>query len=90
MQKSEFSRWILIMLSPQQLQEFDQQGYLVIPDFISPIQRQGLMQRAEELIEAFEPPPVRSIFKTDEQERTSDDYFLASGSNVTFSLKRRP
>ena len=77
------------MLSPQQLQEFDQQGYLVIPDFISPIQRQGLMQRAEELIEAFEPPPVRSIFKTDEQERTSDDYFLASGSNVSFFFEEK-
>ena len=63
MQKSEFSLWILIMLSPQQLQEFDQQGYLVIPDFISPIQRQGLMQRAEELIEAFEPPQSAPFLK---------------------------
>ena len=89
MQKSAFILWILIMLSPQQLQEFDQQGYLIIPEFISPIQRQGLMQRAEELIEAFEPPPVRSIFKTDEQERTSDDYFLASGSNVSFFFEEK-
>ena len=77
------------MLSPQQLQDYQQQGYLVINDFISPTQRQALMQRAAELIEAFEPPPNRSIFTTDEQERSSDAYFLASGSDISFFFEEQ-
>ena len=77
------------MLSPQQLQDYQQQGYLVINDFISPTQRQALMQRAAELIEAFEPPPNRSIFTTDEHERSSDAYFLASGSDISFFFEEQ-
>ena len=77
------------MLSSLQLQEYDQQGYLVINDFISPVQRQVLMQRAADLIEAFEPPTKRSIFTTDEQERSSDDYFLESGSAIRFFFEEK-
>ena len=77
------------MLSSLQLQEYDQQGYLVINDFISPAQRQVLMQRAADLIEAFEPPTKRSIFTTDEQERSSDDYFLESGSAIRFFFEEK-
>lgn len=42
-----------------------------------------MMARARELVDAFEPTTV-SIFTTDEQTRTSDDYFLDSGSEVRF------
>ncbi|MFQ3211892.1 MAG: phytanoyl-CoA hydroxylase [Oceanospirillaceae bacterium] len=89
MQKSAFGFRTLIMLSSQQLQEYDQQGYLVINDFISPAQRQVLMQRAADLIESFEPPQKRSIFTTDEQERSSDDYFLESGSGIGFFFEEK-
>ena len=77
------------MLSPKQLQHFSQQGYLVVEDFISAAQRQTLMQRAADLIEAFEPPQKRSIFKTDQQERSSDDYFLASASGIGFFFEEK-
>ena len=77
------------MLTSQQLKDYDQQGYLVINDFISPAQRQVLMQRAADLIEAFEPPKKRSIFTTNEQERSSDDYFLESGSAIRFFFEEK-
>jgi len=77
------------MLSANQLDQFDQQGYLVIADFIKPHQRQALMQRAAELIDAFQPSKQRSIFTTDEQERTSDDYFLSSGNQIRFFFEEK-
>ena len=67
------------MLSSIQIENFEKNGYLVIGDFIDQRQRNLLMQRAEELIDAFQPPSKHSVFSTDEQERTSDDYFLNSG-----------
>ena len=77
------------LLNAKQLDEFNQQGYLVIEDFISMTQRQALMTRAEQLIEAFEPPSQRSVFTTDEQERTSDDYFLSSGNQIRFFFEEK-
>jgi len=77
------------LLNTKQLDDFNQQGYLVIEDFISLTQRQALMTRAEQLIEAFEPPTKRSVFTTDEQERTSDDYFLSSGNQTRFFFEQK-
>jgi len=77
------------MLKPEQVTQFQQQGYLVVDDFISPHQRHTLMQHAADLIEAFEPPEKRSIFTTDEQERSSDDYFLKSANNVSFFFEEK-
>jgi phytanoyl-CoA hydroxylase len=46
----------------------------------------ALVDRAEELVGGFDPEAlgVRSIFTTNEQSRHSDDYFLASGDQVSF------
>ncbi|MBT3437222.1 MAG: phytanoyl-CoA dioxygenase family protein [Oceanospirillaceae bacterium] len=77
------------MLTPNQLDHFNQQGYLVIQDFIKPQQRHALMARAQQLIEDFEPPIKRSVFTTDEQERTSDDYFLSSGNQTRFFFEEK-
>ena len=72
------------MLKKNQINEFNQNGYLVIENYISTQQRHRLMQRAEQLIEEFQPLNNCSVFTTNEQERTSDDYFLGSGSNIRF------
>ena len=77
------------MLNSQQFQDYNQQGYLVINSFISFAQRQALMQRAAHLIDAFEPPKQRSIFTTNEQERSSDGYFLASGRSIGFFFEEK-
>lgn len=77
------------LLNAKQIDDFNQQGYLVIEDFITMTQRQALMTRAEQLIKAFEPPRQRSVFTTDEQEHTSDDYFLSSGNQIRFFFEEK-
>ena len=72
------------MLTSNQIEIFEKNGYLVIEDFIDQRQRNLLMQRAEELIDEFQPSTKHSVFSTNEQERTSDDYFLNSGDQIRF------
>ena len=77
------------MLTKNQIRTFNQNGYVVIKNFINNHQRTLLMRRAEQLIQEFQPPLMHSVFSTDEQERTSDDYFLNSGDQIRFFLKKR-
>ena len=77
------------MLTLNQIGSFKKNGYLVIENYIDQRQRNLLMQRAEELIDEFEPPSSHSVFTTNEQERTSDEYFLSSGDKIRFFLKRK-
>jgi phytanoyl-CoA hydroxylase len=63
--------------------QFERQGYLVLPGFVSPAECDALKARAEELVAGFEPSTV-SIFTTREQTRTSDEYFLSSGDRIRF------
>ena len=72
------------MLTNNQIQTFNRNGYVVIKDFVNRHQRKLLMHRAEQLIDEFQPPNKLSVFSTDEQERTSDDYFLNSGDQMRF------
>jgi len=71
-------------LNTQQLAQYEQNGFLVIEDFVSAAACDGLRHRAEELVAKFEPEGVKSIFTTREQTRTSDDYFLGSGDQIRF------
>ena len=77
------------MLTSKQIEEFDQNGYLVIADYIKKNQRDALMNRAKELINDFEPPSSLSVFTTNEQERTSDEYFLSSGDQIRFFFEEK-
>jgi phytanoyl-CoA hydroxylase len=77
------------MLSAQQHDEFGQNGFVIIKDFVSADQRQALMRQAEKLIDSFEPKANHSIFKTDEQERSSDDYFLESARKISFFFEEK-
>jgi hypothetical protein len=52
------------MLKTNQVDSFNQNGYLIIENFIDSRQRHRLMQRAEQLIEEFQPPTNRSVFTT--------------------------
>jgi len=70
------------MLTTQQQQQFQEQGFLVLPGFKSAAQIAGLRARAEQLVEAFDPGAQRAIFSTQEQDRKVDDYFLDSGDQM--------
>src|SRR3989442_15234789 len=71
-------------LSPQQLAEYERNGFLMIENFVSAAACDALRKRARELVAGFDPPGVVSIFSTREQTRSSDDYFLESGDKIRF------
>jgi phytanoyl-CoA hydroxylase len=63
---------------------FERDGYLLLEGFASREACDALRARADELVRAFEPSPVLSVFSTKDQRRTTDDYFLASGDRIRF------
>jgi len=67
-----------------QLLQFERDGFLVLPNFVSDEACNALHARAEELVRNFDPAGVMTIFSTHEQTRVSDDYFLESGDQIRF------
>jgi phytanoyl-CoA hydroxylase len=72
------------MLSSAQLEAYERDGYLVVERFWSADVVLGLKAASDALLRSFEPPAAFSVFSTDEQERTSDEYFLSSGDKVRY------
>ena len=64
-------------------QDYERDGFLVLPRFVDPAACDALIARAAELVHAFEPDTI-SIFTTHEQTRRTDDYFLDSGDKIRF------
>src|SRR5262245_57568134 len=64
-------------------QDYDRDGFLVLPRFVDAAACDALIARAAELVTAFEPDTI-SIFTTHEQTRRTDDYFLDSGDKIRF------
>ena len=59
-------------------------GYLVLPGFVPKADCAALRERMAELLEAFEPGEVATIFSTTGQDHAQDRYFLESGDKVRF------
>ena len=70
------------MLTETQLQHYHRDGFLVLPNFKPADDIAALRQRAEAIVDAFEPDTVKSIFTTNEQSRHVDDYFMGSAEQV--------
>lgn len=64
--------------------QFERDGFSVLEGFVAPEVCERLVARANDLLAGFDPSTVRSIFSTRAQTQTSDDYFLASGDNISF------
>jgi hypothetical protein len=72
-------------LTPEQAKRFQDDGFLVLPDYASATEVRAMLARADQLLDAFDPDTVpRSVFSTADQKRTSDAYFLDSGNHVSF------
>eukprot|EP00897_Mesotaenium_endlicherianum_P001174 jgi/Mesen1/11057/ME000099S10496 len=75
-------------LSEEQKRSYDENGYLILEGFASSGQCQQLMDRMSELVEAFDPSAI-SIFSTKNQKKTTNEYFLNSGRNVSFFFEEK-
>lgn len=69
------------MLTAAQRDFYDTSGFLVLPDVVDREQCASLVARAAEI--AAQAPAEKAVFTTKEQERVSDERFLASGPRIT-------
>ena len=70
------------MLSQDQVERYERDGYLAIEGFASLEACAALRQRAIEIVNAWEPTSERTVFTTDQQERTSNREFFDSGAST--------
>ncbi len=74
-------------LSDDMLADYQDAGVLILRNFVSVEACAALRQRALELVDAFDPEEVRSVFSTTEQTQLDDDYFIESGDKIRFFLE---
>jgi phytanoyl-CoA hydroxylase len=70
------------MLTQEQRDQYQRDGYIVIPNFKSPEDIARLRARASEIVDAFDPAESRAVFTTRDQENASDAWFLGSDNTV--------
>jgi phytanoyl-CoA hydroxylase len=63
---------------------FERDGYLALPGVVPAEQCDALRARMAEMLEAFEPAEVATIFSTRARSHAQDRYFLESGDKVRF------
>jgi len=71
-------------ITPSQIDNYSTNGFVVLEGFIKPSECDVLRHRVEQMIEAFDPSGLVSIFTTREQNRVADDYFLSSSGKIHF------
>ena len=68
---------------------YDRDGFAVIEGFLSAADCAALKKRAGELVAAFDPGPVRTIFSTRDQGHARDRYFRESGGAIRFFFEEK-
>jgi phytanoyl-CoA hydroxylase len=66
------------------LEAYARDGFLVLPDFVSPSDCDALQARAAELVAGFDPGPARTVFSARDQAHARDRYFQESGAAIRF------
>ena len=69
------------------LDAFREAGVIVLRDFVARADCERLRKRALELVKAFDPRDVRSVFSTTAEEQLADRYFIESGDKIRFFLE---
>ncbi|KAI0101785.1 phytanoyl-CoA dioxygenase [Nemania sp. FL0031] len=73
-------------LTPSQLESFERDGYLVIPDALSPATVAALLAETHLLLDNFplSSHPMTKFSTGEKSDHVGDDYFLSSGDKVRF------
>ncbi len=74
-------------LTAEMVEAYRAAGVLVLEGFASRDACAALRERALELVGAFDPSEVRSVFSTTGQEQLNDRYFIESGDKIRFFLE---
>ncbi|HSA80178.1 MAG TPA: phytanoyl-CoA dioxygenase family protein, partial [Geminicoccaceae bacterium] len=72
------------MVAASHRQQFERDGYLVLPGFVPRADCEAVRARMAELVTAFDPGEVRTIFSTTRHSHAQDRYFLGSGDRIRF------
>lgn len=75
------------VLTPAMREAFDAAGVVILRGYCNPGACRRLRERALELVDAFDPASVRSVFSTTKQTQLDDDYFISSGDKIRFFLE---
>lgn len=75
------------VLSAKQIADYHEYGFLVLPKFLPGSEVESLKTQALALINQWEPAKRAQVFTTTEQEKQNNDYFMASGENISFFLE---
>ena len=67
---------------------FKSEGFLVLENFNTSEACDELMKRGQELAQNYQLSDKASIFETTNQTKTADEYFLNSGSNISFFFEK--
>jgi phytanoyl-CoA hydroxylase len=72
------------MVAARHRERFERDGYLVLPQFVPVAECAAVRARMAELVEAFDPGEVRTVFSTTRHSHAQDRYFLESGDRIRF------
>lgn len=72
------------LVSDKMLAAYEADGFLVLTGFAPAGTCAALRRREYELIEAFDPQSVRTVFSTEDQAHARDAYFRDSGDRIRF------
>ena len=66
------------------LEAWRRDGLLVIEGFVPPSDCDALCQSADQLVDAFDPSEVATVFSTLSHEHAASEYFETAGDKVRF------